>query len=745
MSVENELHPELLSTAAFNLIPGTVSGSRLQMLGSHLTQMLVIKGATPRRCATGIEREYGKHTFKIKMPADGSIVAIIPKFPETIGRGSVQSNPLTVVVYQDVNTGEYGILEIPQYHIKHQYFGFKYSMKRTMSAITRGAIIAKDTVFADSPSIDENGDYCFGIEANVAYMTVPGVIEDGFVISESFAKRLTTTGYETLDASWGKKYYPLNLYGDDQNYKPFPDIGERVRPDGLIMALRAYDEMTDPVMMTPAALRRVDTFDKHIYTKANAKVIDIVARYDPKGSTPETPLGMEMQVQRYYKAQLHFYNTLIETYEKLNRQAQQKKEPLRISRHFHRLLVEAMYFKIDPTKFRASRIVQRQPMDEWRVDITVEYELQPTRAFKLTGLSGDKGVICQVWPDHEMPTDKHGTVADVIADGNATSNRMNLSRLYEHYLNATSDQLEREIRAAADKGLTDEIVEYYWQRVTRYYQIVSPIMHETITSSSYTQTPRQHIESIIKAPKQRGIRLFIPTDNKVDMVDVISQLKAEFPIDKGPVTYVGRSGNRVVTEEDIIIASNYFILLEKTGTGWSAVSSGALQQHGILSKLTRHDKHARPGRASPTRNLGEDEVRLLAAVTGKVESTKPLVERYGPAAGDGLAVAELLDMANNPLVHQEAVRSILEADNPMAIEKLIDRNKFPRGGSRSLRFVKHHLQIAGIDLYYQDDLEDPPSIYQLNELTQDDDTDSEEETEEEEIPSEDSDVFEDDE
>lgn len=393
MSIENELHPELLSTAAFNLMPGTVSGSRLQMLGSHLTQMLVLKGATPRRCKTGIEREYGKYTFKVRMPVDATVIAVIPKYPEIIGQNAIASNPLSVVVYENVETQEVCILEIPQYHVAHQYFGFKYAHKRSLNMLSRGASIPKGTVFADSPSIDENGDYRFGIEANVAYMTVPGVIEDGFVISESFAKKLTTCGYETLDANWGKKYYPLNLYGDDKHYKPFPDIGERVRPDGLLMALRAYDELLDPVKMTPAALRRVDTFDKKVYTKANAKVIDIVTRFDPKGSVPETPTGMDEQVRKYHSAQLTFYNTLLELYEKLYRSAQQRRDGLKISRQFHRLLVEAQYFKIEQSKVKATRIVQRQPLDEWRVDVTVEYELEATKAFKLTGLSGDRSLV----------------------------------------------------------------------------------------------------------------------------------------------------------------------------------------------------------------------------------------------------------------------------------------------------------------------------------------------------------------
>lgn len=332
-----------------------------------------------------------------------------------------------------------------------------------------------------------------------------------------------------------------------------------------------------------------------------------------------------------------------------------------------------------------------------------------------------------------MPTDKHGTRADVIADGNTTANRMNPARLYEHYLNATNDQLEREIRAAAKDGLTPAVVEHCWNRVLQYYKIISPHMYDTITSARYGKTPQQHIEEIVKAPMHQGIDLFIPTNNKVSMVDAMVQLRNEYPVDIGPVVYRGRSGNMVKTVDDVMIASNYFIMLEKTGSGWSAVSSGTLQQHGILAKLTRNDKHARPGRVSPTRNLGEDETRLVSAVATDNTTAQSLTGKFGKTAADGLAVAEMMDMANNPIVHQEAVRRLLTVDEPTNIQTLIDREKFPRGGSRSLRFVKHHLEIAGLRLTYRDDMEDPATIYQLGEsIGEDSEVDIDDEDSEEE-------------
>ena len=106
-----------------------------------------------------------------------------------------------------------------------------------MTRLTEGSKHLKGTKLFDTPAIDDYGNYCYGTETNVALMSIPATIEDGIVISESYAKKLVTHGFEKRVCSWDKRNFPLNLYGDpnDPNdYKPFPDIGQKIRADGLV-------------------------------------------------------------------------------------------------------------------------------------------------------------------------------------------------------------------------------------------------------------------------------------------------------------------------------------------------------------------------------------------------------------------------------------------------------------------------------------------------------------------------------
>lgn len=382
----NELRVDLLASAGWNPWAQNDSSSRVQMLGSHLSQALVMDGATPRRNVTGIEREYGRFTFSVKMPANGEILRIIHKYPRTMSRDGIRENPMTAIIYEDIATKYIGVVMVPKHHCRHQHFGFRYQPKSALSRITVGSTVPKGTILSDSPSIDEHGNYRLGLEANVVFMSVPGVIEDGVIISKSFAERMTTTGFEKRSANWGSHVYPLNLYGNDREYKPFPDIGDNIREDGLLFALRQYDPLLAPIEMSPAALREPDyTFDKLIYGEPGAKVVDINIHHDTRSSPPPTPVGMETQTKKYYDAELQFYSQLLDFHRELVR----KRGPqnVALTPELHRLLGEALSFKPDQ-KMRATQIYQRQPLDDWRVEIAFEYKIVPTDAFKLTDLHG---------------------------------------------------------------------------------------------------------------------------------------------------------------------------------------------------------------------------------------------------------------------------------------------------------------------------------------------------------------------
>src|SRR5699024_10288190 len=120
--------------------------------------------------------------------------------------------------------------------------------------VRKGARTHVDTVIADSPAKAPDGDYHSGIHANIALMSDPVVIEDGIKMSESFAKKMTFTLIESRTITINNNMIGLNLYGDENNFKIFPNIGDFIRDDGILVALREYSDELAPCDLSVSSL-----------------------------------------------------------------------------------------------------------------------------------------------------------------------------------------------------------------------------------------------------------------------------------------------------------------------------------------------------------------------------------------------------------------------------------------------------------------------------------------------------------
>jgi hypothetical protein len=731
----NEHRAELAASGSFNPTIQHDSSARVQMMGSHLSQALPVIGCEPRRLLTGMEREFGRATFDIRIPVDAEIVQVVQKFPPTIGQGGIKKNPTTSVVYMDTNTKVFDILEFDHYHCMHQHFGFNYVFTKEMKRLVPGAHISANTILAHSPTLDEQGNYRIGLNAKIAQISLPGIIEDGFIASESFCERNTTRCIEKRDCSWGKNWYPLNLYGDEKNYKPFPDIGDRIREDGLIFAIRRVPQEDDiilaPLEMSGEALREVNYFfDRCEYGHPGAIVTNITVRHDDR-QNPPTPPGMEVQAKKYYQAEASYHQAILDCYQKL---WHRHRDHLMISPKFQAMLREAKMYLPCPIRSKSTQMYQLQPLDDWRVDLVYEYDFVPTVGSKLTGLHGDKGVICQVWPDEDMPVDAWGNRAELIAPALSTMDRMNIGRPIEHEVNGSMEMLSEELRAAmgapsaiptqdpaiqaavakvrqvmaergqvaiADvageeirqriNGLTDNA----YQELLNFYEVASPKMRALFDSPGYVGNANYHVQSVLRG----GIYLWTPLDTPKPWIHlerdkdnpkvvhyggVVGDLSKAYPARRGPVWFRGRSGQECVTTNDVMIAQTYIVLLEKTGGDWSGVAGARHQHYGLPAKLSKQDKYSLPARANPVRIFGEAEVRLTTTAT------------------EGDVVSEMLEMSNSPAAHKNVVENILRAPQPSNIDVVLDRSKIPHGSNRSQVFVGHQLQCAGIEFFYVD-------------------------------------------
>lgn len=696
-TLPNEMHPELLGICAMNPMANEVSSTRLQMFATHLGQAPAIEGASEAFLQSGMERKFGKATFGIRAESNMQVLKVLQLYPKQHGYGGIDYNPENYVVYEEFPSGRIGIMTIPRFISNHPYFGFRLKPFEASARLVDGATVQADEVLYDAPNRDEDGTMRTGRECLVAFMSHPAVADDGIGISEAVLAEYKFRTYEKRTVSFGGTTFPLNIYGDDANYKICPDIGEYVRPDGILMAVREYDDMLAGIEQSVYACQQIDDIsDIPTYVDPGegewrGKVIDIRVLHDRTVTNSGVPLGMDAQLIKYNDARLRFYEELLKV---VNGIKAVKRKNFETTPALHDMLVDAIAATTTDGNGRVQMLNAQKPLDTWDITFVVEYTKIPGLAAKFTGLSGDKGVVVTIIPEKDMPVDSKGKRAEIIFDNGSTSNRQNPGRMDMHYINSYRDYLRDWIcdevgykpggNATAAKikefrARNPETYDTVWKKLMRFYYIVSPTMCLPFTMDSNVEHDYAHLAYIIS----KNMYLHIPTNNERESFDRCEMLEREFDRINGPVTYTGYSGVPCTTIDNVVIAHLNVMLLEKLGDDWSAVSSAKTQLHGILSQVTRADKYRYAVRLQPTRFIGETELRLITA-------------NAGPLVG-----MELMDRNNNPQAHKAAVYHVLHANKPMNIDKLINRNVVPVDGSRPLKIIKHIVGIAGWGFAYE--------------------------------------------
>lgn len=391
----NELRPEFVGLHARNPGLANNSPSRSTMFSSHESQHLVAENMDIPITLSGTEVEYSKYTTSSRIPFDARVVQVIEKYPRGVSENNLKFNPETIVIIEDVETGEYDYVTIP-YHVSyHQYFGYKNQIKDTVKNISPGAFLAKDTVLADTPG-NIGKFYTSTTNLNVALIAEAGVAEDGIIICEDVLPRLKFKVYERRTVSLGSRKFPVKISGGPDEYKCFVDIGDYTDESGALMFLREYAEGISPVLMSKSATQKVDyTFDEPIYARQGfrGKVVDV----EVIGNTEMIkclPPQMAEQFEKYRKAGVLYYEELLRCENKIFRECKSRYNTDRpkLSGRLHRLLVRARALTNHDRgihKKPVQLLNKKNPLDEYQVTFVVEYEITPDIGFKGTSLSGD--------------------------------------------------------------------------------------------------------------------------------------------------------------------------------------------------------------------------------------------------------------------------------------------------------------------------------------------------------------------
>ena len=707
LNAKNQLIPPLLGIGpANNSFSCFNTASRKQMGCKFFSQTPPLLEGDPKIFYTGQEQQYGQYNVGATMPSSGIIKKIIPLYRNLSGKSY---SPMSLVIYEeypdDGESGTFGKIcsvEITTHYTDNKSYGLKFNK----SPIEIGKFYKKGYPLTQIPAIHKSGQYCYGRELLVAYMSKAGVTEDGCIISKSAAMKMGIYQTKTAVVNFGEKSFMLNSFGDQTAYKGFLDIGDTIDETGLLFALRDYDPLFEHINMASTRLG-IDSIDcdndRPYYGLPNAEIVDIRVTKRPDEDHSFIPTGMREQIDKYYNQQIAFYKEILEYYFKMKRARKNEGIPYRINNHFNNLVREALEYAGDSSdrkingqsikKKNIKYVYNRTILDSVKLVIKYARPLYANVAIKISQMHGGKCVIVAVWDDERMPVDADGNRVEIIMDNASVDKRMNFGAFYEPFYGAcilkARRMIENIVQPAENTvqpagntitvGYNKGDYDLAWNKIDRLYEIISEDMSSRVRETILTDSrKKEHIDSVIKD----GFYIYLPTHTENLGEYSVKLLLKEYPPCYGPVTFKGINGNTITTKTPVLVGTTHVIVLHKIGDSWSAITSSKLQHHGIPAKMSPSDMNLSPGRKKPIKFPAEAELRNIAGSCGIK------------------AAIEITDRSNNPLVNQQIVRSILTADKPSDIQQAVDRKQFPYGGNRALQQAIHALNCAGIKLKY---------------------------------------------
>lgn len=526
------------------------SGSRRIMYATQQEHMLMLMDPEPALLQTGYENEFGKHSSSFTVAdQDYKVIAKIPKF-------SFNPSHHYYLIIQGTN-GEYSVIERVSYkHITESY-GFLYNNK-TLDRYKVGDTISQGKVVHKSLAFDENNNRQDGTNLITTYMALEHTKEDGIVISKSAAKKLASPLIKKVTIIINDNDIPLNIYGEGDYYKSFPDIGEHIK-DGILCALRREKKEEMLFSQSYNRLGQIMISDEKYTLKG--KVIDInVLCNNPEALSKSYYFN---QLKFYNDEQMKFLNSLIEVV-----------KPIIESGASCSYELQKLYYNSLKIA-EGGQYIKDRPFSNTILEVIVLDESEVEVGDKISNRYGGKGVISLIKEDEDMPRLSNGDHVEVIFNSSTCVNRENAGQLFETSLNHISSKLVDYFNCNVLH--TDEALDM----IVEYLKLVVPEQGRYL--EYYLSTLDADDQEIIydSLVNDKGLMISMkPTSEAIDL-DRLKLIYDTFPfIDQYTVTIPMKDSNGntryIETRRKLVCGKQYMYRLKQYAEEkFSAVSLSA--------------------------------------------------------------------------------------------------------------------------------------------------------------------------
>lgn len=459
--------------------PGKISPVRSLMFSKHAFQRVVLNHGEVPYLRTGAEDAYGQASSAFVRAEDNLVLERkFVKFPNT-------KYSSVLYIFRNTKTGKYICHLAEAVHWNVEKYGYQ-NIDMIKDNYSVGDTIPAGTVLSKTTSFDENNHYCAGVNLRVLYTTLHDLTEDAIILSESACKKLSYSMVDKVTIDISDKMFLLNNYGDLNNYKAFPDIGEEIK-SGILCSLREISAFSSK---KEAMIPHIN--DVNYYTHGIITDIDVYSN--------ATEIK-DKQLAYYHQCTVDWYNEIYAYISTLSSDSYQDDTKLLDIYH------TAKKYRMTDAKWST-----KEKLPNIQVVFKVLYNKIPEHGQKITGRFGNKSVVSLIYPDRCMPTDDEGRPIDMIANGFAPTNRIIALALYEPTITFMMERMHQYIKNPDNNVSPCDAV----QMVIKFMRLFNHEYADSI-QNKYEFDPDRTYQDIIK----NGIYMTLPPFQEENVRDAI--------------------------------------------------------------------------------------------------------------------------------------------------------------------------------------------------------------------------------
>lgn len=382
----------------------------------------------------------------------------------------------------------------------------------------------------------------------------------------------------------------MNLRGKNEEYKPLPDIGEKVT--GILASIRTqfnnqilYDFKSD-------SLSRIQDGDRTVYINGTQEIVDITI-YSNNEEIVDTPFNT--QINNYLRSQNKYYEEIYETCKEIIESGHDyTKEIDYLFKRSKEMLDTKKRWKEGDAAF--SNMI---------IEITTRKVKPLANGQKITGRYGNKSVISQIREDDDMPYTEDGRKVDVLLNLLAIINRTTSFAIYELAINAITYQTRKRMAG----------LKTYKEKEQLLFDIIYEFNEEQYAKmkKEYDALDDDGQKKIIDDAIDYGIYIHqSPTHETKPLFYRIKDILEKNEWLQPENIYVNMNGRKIKTMSKHWLGNMYLLKLKQSDLrGFSARSTGAIDLKGLPTRSYKSRNHMEKHSDSAIRFFKFDGAEIL--------------------------------------------------------------------------------------------------------------------------------------